>query len=123
MVTSLDTKLVPKSADLVELYGKAVTWSVTTGAAYNPASGTVSGGSTTNHSVKVTPPEPYASRYIDGDLVRTGDARVYIAAESLAFTPAEGQKLTIDAATWKVVRVNAIYTGESIALWEAQVRR
>lgn len=123
MVTSLDTKLVPKATELLDLYGKAVTWSVTIGAAYNPASGAVTVGTTTNHSVKVSPPDPYSSRYIDGDLVRVGDARVYVAAELLTFTPAEGQTITIDSATWKIVRVNAIYSGESIALWEAQVRR
>lgn len=123
MVTTLDTKLVPKAAELVELYGKSVTWGVTSGGSYNPASGDVTGSSTTSYTVKVTPPEPYSERWIDGDLVRVGDAKVYLAAQDLAFTPSAGQTVTIDATVWKAVSANAIYTGESIALWEVQVRR
>lgn len=122
MATSLDTKLIPKAADLVDTYGKSVTWSVTT-STYNPASGDVSGVAVTTYTVKVTPPEPYSERWIDGDLIRFGDAKVFLAAQGLAFTPAPGQTITIDSTVWIVVAANAIYTGESVALWEAQVRR
>lgn len=123
MVTVLDTKLAPKVLAIIAKYGKTVSWSVTSGATHTPSTGAVTGGTTTAHTVKVTPPEPYESKYVDGDVVREGDSRIYIAASGLAFTPAENQRVTIDAAVWTVTRVNAIYSGDLVCLWEAGLRR
>jgi hypothetical protein len=123
MATELDTLILPKVLELIGRYGKLVSFSVTTGATQNAGAGTVTGGTTTAHSVKASPPYPYESRYIDGDLVLVGDSRLYLAGSGLAFTPAPGQVVTIDSAKWRVVRVNPIYSGELVAAWEVQVRR
>ena len=123
MVTALDTKLRPKTVELIEKYGKSVTWTVTSGGTYVPATGSTSGATSTPYTVKVTPPEPYTSKFIDGDTIRVGDALIYLAAQDLAFTPAENQHVTVDGVVWVVVRVNAIYSGDLVCLWEAGLRR
>ncbi len=71
----------------------------------------------------VTPPAPYASKFIDGDTIRAGDAQVFLAAQGLAFTPAPLQRVTIDGDVWTVVSANAIYSGDLVCAWEVGLRR
>lgn len=123
MATSLDTKLRPKVLAVIAQYGKAVSFAVDSGGTHSASTGTVSGTSTTTYSVTVTPPAPYASKFIDGDTIRDGDALIYLAAQDLAFTPAAGQRVTIDSAVWTVTRANAIYSGELVCAWEVGLRR
>lgn len=123
MATPLDNVLPAKVVEILAKYGKTVTWTVSTGGTVDASAGKIVGATETPHTVKVSPPEPYTSRFIDGDVILAGDAKVVLAAQSLAFTPAAGQKLTIDGEVWRVVAVNRQYSGELVAAWEAQVRR
>lgn len=122
MVTALDLTLPATALAVLTEFGKNVTFSVTSGGTNSPSTGAVTGATTTTYTVKAYP-YPYEARYVDGDVVQVGDAKLILAASGLAFTPAPGQSVTIDAAVWRVIAANAIYSGELVAAWELQVRR
>ena len=123
MTTALDDELLPEVLAIIDELGKSVSVAVTTGAASVPSTGAVSEGTTTSYTVKATPPSPYESKFVDGDLIRAGDSRIFLAGQDLAFTPNAGQRITIDSDQWLAVSVNAIYSGELVCVWEVQVRR
>ncbi len=122
-MTRIDDLVLPKVVSVLATYGKTLTVEIPLDADYVPATGEVIRQAPTTHTVKATPPDPYSSRLADGSAIKIGDSRIYVAGSGLAFVPAEGQRWTIDGATWVTVRTNAIYSGESIALWEIQLRR
>ena len=123
MATTLDTALIPKIKSVIDTYGKTVTIDVAGLTHYDPDSGAVIEAGTITHTVKVTPPEGFATRWIDGDLIQEGDAQVSLATSGLTFTPVNGQVVTIDAQAWNVVRVQSEYTGDEIGLYTLQLRR
>lgn len=122
MATSLDTRLVPRIKTLVEKYGLPATF-VTQSETYDPATGVTTLGSPTNHSVTVTPPAPYRRGYVPGSDVPGEDLEALLYASGLAFTPAAGQKATVDGQTFRVVSVSPLYTGEQVGAYVLQLRR
>lgn len=123
MATALDTTLIPKIKSIIDTYGKTVTIAVPGLTHYDADSGSVIEAGTVTHTVKVTPPENYNSRWIDGDLILEGDCQISLAASGLTFTPENGHVFTIDSQKWKVVRVQTEYTGDDIGLYVMQLRR
>jgi hypothetical protein len=124
-LTTLDTKLIPKIFNLVERLGKNVTFE--TGESepvdYDPDTGHTTYDTPDSYTRKVTPPEAYENYFIDDDLIKAGDTRVYLPAKDLTFTPELEMKVTIDSIDWVVVNIETIYTGGSVALYELQLRR
>lgn len=123
MATALDLQIGPAVLAVIARVGKVVTWTVKSGGTKNPTAGTVDGVTTTNYTVKCSPPSAYEQRYVDGKLIQQGDAKLILAGQGLAFTPALGQSVTIDGVVWRVLGVDPIYSGELIAAWKVQVRR
>jgi hypothetical protein len=123
VATALDTTLIPKIKSVIEKYGKTVTIDVSGLTHYDPDSGSVIESGTVTHTVKVTPPENFNSRWIDGDLIQEGDAQVSMSPSGLTFTPENGHVFTIDNQKWKIVRVQTEYTGDDIGLYVMQLRR
>lgn len=121
MATTLDTTIRPKVVALLALYGTAVAFTDKPGS-YSRATGAASAGASLG-SVQATPPEGYESRYVDGDVVKAGDSRIYIAGQGLTFTPAAGQKFAVGGITYHVVSAKPIYSGDQVAAWEVQGRR
>ena len=63
----------------------------------------------------------YKAAQIDGDLVRRGDMKAYIANDGVA---ADGYALLDDAGTrWKIVEADIIKPGTEILLYKLQLRR
>lgn len=119
-MTFLDLTLPDKVYELVEKYGKEVsftsevkTFDATTGATTSTA---------TVYKRKVTPPEEFDSKYIDNDTVRLGDMQITLAAKGLKFTPIESMKVLIDAKSFNIVAIRKIYTGELIGAYTVQLR-
>ena len=122
-MTDLDDILIPAVQELMDELGKDVTWTREVGATYNPATGTVSGGTPTPATVKVTPPEEYERRFVDGDVVKDGDAIIGIETD-ITFTPKAGDNVTIDGEVWECINVGRVYSGASVCLWyPVQIRR
>lgn len=116
MTTVLDTKIVPIVVKLIAKYGRTVTVTIET---KTKDWGTgLTGTATATHVVKCSPPEPYNQRYIDGDLVRTGDMKTLFAASGLPFTPVLGMRID----EWTAVRVDPILSGDQTAAYQVQLR-
>ena len=49
--------------------------------------------------------------------------QTFIAAEDITFEPTVGWEVTFASVTWRIESVKPIYTGDSIALYELQLRR
>jgi hypothetical protein len=123
-VTRLDDKLVPKAYELIEKFGKVVSFiSGPPASGYDPTTGKNATFTADTYSVKVTPPQEYEQKYIDGDLIQVGDVQIFLAAQNLTFTPKNGMDVTIDSENWKIVSFGKIYTGEQVALYEFQLRK
>lgn len=120
-MTVLDDKLVPKAKQMLDTFGRTVTYRVNS-ASFNPVESEITGGSVTNTSVKIVPPFPFERRLVDNDKIFEGDMLTYLAAKDLPITPAlEG--IVIDGSEeWKIVSVDKIYSGDELCLWQLQLR-
>jgi len=125
-MTILDDKLLPKVDIIIDKFGKVASLRENfADGDYTAATGAVF-GIPASHSVKVTPPFPYEHKYIDGDLIEQGDMQVLLSAKALTDDsvpdPQNGWRLTIDTQTFHVISTSKIYSGESIAAWQLQLR-
>ena len=123
MTTAFDNKMIPEILALVAQYGKTVTITLDGTSLYDPETGYGTQGYPTEYDVKVTPPEQYERQFFEGETVKIGDARVWLPASGLEFTPVISMKVDFDNQTWTVQSVLPIYTGEQIALYGLQIRR
>ena len=101
-------------------FGAPVTLTRITPGAYDPATGTVSGG-TVGYSCAGAVMN-YASRDIDGTLVQRGDVRVLLAPDA-AFEPKPGDKVTLaDTTVLTVINSRATKPAGMAVLFEVQCR-
>jgi len=122
MTTKLDRVIRPKVASLIEKNGKSAVLTHKANSSYNPATTTVTPGSTTTHAVKVVLADVNA--YLaNGSTVRATDRWAYLADYNLSVEPMEDDTLTMDGAIYKVVQAKSIYSGELVALWQLLVRK
>lgn len=120
-MTKFDDIFVPLATQLVDnTFGFDATHRRVT-RTYDPATGknTVSNADTT---VKITPPSPYDQRRIDGTLIQLGDQRIMISSAS-GVVPQSADLFVIGGATWQVVAIFPIVSGESTAAYEVQLRQ
>ena len=127
-MTELDDELLPDVATIVTDLGRSATLTeARVPGDYNPLTGAVS-GTPDSHTVLITPPAPYESRFVGGDLVQAGDSVVLLSARLLANTvpavpdPDVGWTVLIDTKTWRVVASNPIWSGAQICAFELQLR-
>ena len=108
------------AAALLAEFGALVTLTRVTPGAYDPATGTVSGG-TVGYSCAGAVMN-YASRDIDGTLVQRGDVRVLLAPDA-AFEPKPGDKVTLaDTTVLTVINSRATKPAGMAVLFEVQCR-
>jgi hypothetical protein len=131
MPTEFDLEFVLLALEMIEEFGKPVTWTsvAVDGATYSPATGE-GVPVETEYSVKVTPPQAFdpaslrtAAQFEPGDTVAQGEMYVMLAAEGLAFTPKQHDRVTIDGAVWQVTGVGPVYSGELVCAYSARVVR
>jgi hypothetical protein len=121
MSTSLDIRMLPKAKALIAKYGKSIQLVPAT-VAYTAAQSEGTRTESTPQTVKITPPEPYETRFIDGDLIKIGDTHCYMAAKDAPAIPEEGMRAVIDGVRWLIVAVNKVYSGDDVCLYELQMR-
>jgi hypothetical protein len=122
-VTELDDELVPEVVAVLDEVGVAITITET-GTTLTPSTGAVSGGATVHSDVIASPPAPYRSYLIDGDLIRTGDVQLVVKGSvALGFTPKTGWKVAVAGTELKIVSVDELRSGASIAAFVLQCRR
>lgn len=121
--TALDIKLSPKVLSIINRLGKTAIFHNYTEEVYDPTVGERLQGNSTDYSQKVIPPYEFALKYIDGDIIKTGDMQTGIASSGLEFEPRQGMKVTIDDVIWQIIKTKPIYSGERIALYMLQLRK
>lgn len=123
MVASIYEKLSTKVVATLEKYGRDVTFHVSSGGTVNASAGRIDGATITDYTVKASPPEQrnaFGAKVIAVE----GRARITIAGKDLAFTPASGQRVTIDGPDWTVVGVSPLgANGALVVGWEIEVER
>jgi len=122
-MTTLDTTLLTKVAEIADTYGKDVVFESVGSKVYDPATGKTTESSVTNYTVKVTPPAPYDHRMIDGDLIQVRDVGVLLPAKDLSFTPDLGMQVTFDSEVFDIVAMSPLYSGTSVCAYDIQLRQ
>ncbi len=120
-MTQFDDIFVPLAQQLVDdTFGFAATHR-RVARTYDPVTGKNT-ESNSDTSVTITPPAPYEQRRIDGTLIQLGDQRTMISSRS-GVVPKSADLFIIGGATWQVVAVFPIVSGEQTAAYEIQLRQ
>lgn len=90
-------------ASVVNRIGGTIEWEKKTAGTYSPATGGITGQSTTLHSIKGHY-RNYKAKEISG-LLEIGDKELRISS-NLSFTPMEGDRVKIDGTFYKVMGVD-----------------
>ncbi|MES2973365.1 MAG: hypothetical protein V4757_07135 [Pseudomonadota bacterium] len=106
---------------LIKQYGSAMVLRRAGPATYNPATGT---SSSTPTDFPCTGVElDFDTRSIDGTLVKVGDRKVYIEAESFDVVPQPGDRIVAGGVAREVIRSKPLAPGGQVLLHEVQVRK
>lgn len=95
-------------------------------AVYDAATGTNVAGSpaTRDFPVVISPPSPFATRYINGESILEGDTSAMVAAQGLAIVPTPDSDLVVlNGTVWQVVDVANVYSGELVAVYKLHLRQ
>lgn len=130
MTTALDTELIPAVFDLLQDFGKQVTYRTFPSRTVDETTSEVTLGTATDYTVRVTPPEKLRKPVErDADpLTFRGVFRVYLptgygTSDAIAFTPTEDQnhQIIADGSTLHVLVVEPIYSGDLVVLFQIDV--
>ena len=58
-----------------------------------------------------------------GELIQAGDRKITVKAAGLGFEPTPNDQITFNGETWDIVRVKSTYAGDSVVIYQIQVRR
>ncbi|EKE75523.1 hypothetical protein [Oceanibaculum indicum] len=120
-----DGKLAATVAAALQNVAYSVTLTRTVPGAYDPSTGTVGAGTTTNYTCRGLVEDFYsmtlqkASAYLDGTMVKPGDRQALILATTLATTPKPGDTFTAQGRLHTVISVSADPAG---ATWTILIR-
>lgn len=123
MPTALDKKLVPKTLEIINKVGRNMDFTFPRVTSYDPVTGEGSESICKTLTVKASPAIDFEQRYIDGDSVRRGDVRIFLAAKGLAFVPVIDMLVEFDTFKFKVIAILPLHSGEQVAAFELQCRR
>lgn len=125
MTTELDDDLVPEIATLIldELGTTATFKVVTSGGVYGPGTSTASPEVMSDVAWKISPPQPYSLAMVDGDLIQMADLKTITSAQDIPFTPQKLQRVVFGGASWHIVTVGPIRSGDLVCAYELQLRR
>ena len=124
-MTTFGAEMQQVAKDMLDEFGRSVTFTVVTGGSFDPATSTVSGGTSTNVVVKGTPPGSEGLKFLGFEVTRypyadnlpEGSTFFYIAVLGLSFTPKRGQVFTVDSVTYQVESVDVVWGGEEKVLY------
>jgi hypothetical protein len=122
MTAELDATMPAAAAAILARFGINVVYRQTVGEDYDPATGTVSGGTTTSYAVVMSPPIPVSRDMIATGFASASDSVVYLAGHGLAFEPKIGDSIAMRGKTWRVQSVVSYPSGDQISLWQMSVQ-
>lgn len=116
-MTELDDILVPVAQQLLEQFGKQLTWCVPGKTAYDPLEQEVIENTSSRQelTIKSLPPSDYKKFFTEGTIesidVMTGFAGGTVLNPDLSW------RVNIDGTEFRVNVINPLYSGELVALW------
>jgi hypothetical protein len=126
-MSSLASQLSPIVAGVIRDFGNDAVLRVTA-AGFNPATGEVT-GSSSDHPVKVSPPDPNVKRYVDQGQFRDpsavlgAEAVVILSASGLTVAPKAGHRLVLESSEWHIVSANQITMQNVTLAWLLALKR
>lgn len=110
---------------LIERFGAGSTLTTVTAGTMDPATGEMTGGTTTTRAVKVAvfdfEGRQEGAQFAPGTLILAGDKQVYMAVPSVA--PAPGDTLLWEGVTYRVVACKKLAPSGVAVMYELLVRR
>lgn len=88
--------------------------------AYSEATGRTT-ETVTSHSVQASPPS--AVRQWGAEPIEEGDVQTVLPASGLGFTPAAGDRVTLDGESWSVESVQGIRAQDDVVAYKLRLRR
>ena len=120
-MTKLDDKLLPAVKSMAAIMGTTVSV-VVESLSYNAATGTSSRSTSSHTGQKILGLRPVSKQYLDEGLAQDGDTLGMFAASGLAFTPSQGDRVTINSKAYTNVLTEEIYSGDSIVAFRVMLR-
>ncbi len=108
------------ATSILTKFGEDATATRTSGASFNPTTGSYTGGSTTTITGKAVRLN-YSKAEIDGEMVQRDDARMYFQAGNGA--PEIDDNILFDSENYRVMDVVTIAPSDTDVLYELQIRR
>lgn len=121
MTTRLDTKLVPRTLEIINRLGKTVDFRYSELSSHSSGEQNLINQRT--YEVKVTPPTGPDDRLIGSDGISTSDQQIYVPASGLPSVPHPGHEFVIDGIRRVVISSEPIYTGDEVALYLVILRK
>ena len=112
--------LASTAARLLKDFGGNATFSRTTGATFNPATGSYTGGTTTQFSSDAARFN-YTKREIDGETVQRDDLRLIVQVNG--GEPLINDECTFDSDTYRVMNVTKLSPSGEDIYYDLQLRR
>lgn len=127
-MTELDTELGPLAVELIEEYGKEVSYTVTSPGVYDPATGAAApaGAPFTIKAIVEDYSLQGSGQGFASGLIEVGDKKLTVAAQSENMAgkePTTSDTIIVDGVTYTVQNVKKVYSGELVALYEIQGRK
>lgn len=122
VATELDTELIPEIYAILQEVGKFVIFHVPNAETYDPADSEKTEDTVIEHTVLITPPEPFKEEEMDGSQIMSGDMKTLVSELNLGFTPSHDMDVTIDGEVWKIKFIDKIFSGEYQCAWVLGLR-
>lgn len=118
---TLDARMRSLATNLLQSYGKQVTFKRITQGAYDPTTGSVAvtTSSSTIHTILQNPDE---TQLASGQY-RIDQVIAMLSAEELGFEPTPNDKINIDGADWNISMVSFISSGEQNAVYNCIINK
>lgn len=121
MATAMDVKMRAMALRLANKFGKSVTLTTYGDSTYDVTTGTAAPSSTKSNVIKGVITRPAKSDYDSGTAVN-GDLLFLIPAQGLNKVPDLSDKVLLDGVSWKIIDIEALYSGEQVAVYTLHMR-
>lgn len=118
---TLDSRMRSLATNLLQSYGKAVTFKRITQGTYNPDTGSVT-TTTASSAIHIILQNPNNAELATGQY-RVDQVIAMISAEELGFSPTPNDKITIDGVDWNITSVSFISSGEQNAVYNCIINK
>lgn len=129
--TVLDVRFLAKAKQMIDKYGKAVTFYPVTddvdGSAYDTTTGTETAADgvavPTKCVIAVVGKTSRRGQDIPREGVRQADHLIYVPAADFAVAPKSQDRMVMDGTSWQVLSIEYFYSGENAAMYGVYIKK